>query len=155
MVVQINDTSLDHMTYLTHVNRSDRLVLKHKEATYGGSWKKRGGVGAFMMMARKWDRLENIVAHLHHYDVFDAILTHPHGNDGTVLAEVRDLRRYLLLVEAEMVARGVVSPEEAPFPDGATMFGTPEDGGHHERANQEAEDIRLGLKPASWEDNQP
>lgn len=30
------------------------------------------------------------------------------GGDGTALAEVRDLRRYLLLVESEMMTRGVV-----------------------------------------------
>jgi hypothetical protein len=38
----------------------------------------------------------------------------PLGTDGTVLAEVRDLRRYLLLVEAEMVARGVVETDGPP-----------------------------------------
>lgn len=37
------------------------------------------------------------------------------GEDGTMLAEVRDLRRYLLLVECEMIARGVVPrPTRAP-----------------------------------------
>ncbi len=41
-------------------------------------------------------------------DIFQLIASDPSGSDGTVLAEVRDLRRYLLLVEAEMVARGVV-----------------------------------------------
>lgn len=44
-------------------------------------------------------------------DVFHAIEASPYGVDGSALAEVRDLRRYLLLVEAEMVARGVVAPE--------------------------------------------
>jgi hypothetical protein len=42
-------------------------------------------------------------------DVFAKVAEAPGGADGTVLAEVRDLRRYLLLVEAEMVARGVVT----------------------------------------------
>lgn len=42
-------------------------------------------------------------------DIFEAIHRKPSGADGTVLAEVRDLRRYLLLIEAEMMARGVVT----------------------------------------------
>jgi hypothetical protein len=103
-----------------------------KEATYRGSWKRRGGVGAFMMLARKWDRLEGILSKVGKFgggdqdapafDIFRWIERERHfetqynrrdGEDGTVLAEVRDLRRYLLLVEAEMVARGVV-PATAP-----------------------------------------
>lgn len=84
--------------------------LKMKEKTYGDSWKKRGGVGAFMMMARKWDRIENILAKgAMPYDVFSHIKLDPSGDDSTVLAEVRDLRRYLALVEAEMIAAGVVA----------------------------------------------
>jgi hypothetical protein len=80
-----------------------------KDISYGSSWKKRGGVGAYMMLARKWDRLEEVVESRYRYDVFDAIKsTGGGGEDGTVLAEVRDLRRYLLLVEAEMMQRGVV-----------------------------------------------
>lgn len=41
-------------------------------------------------------------------DVFLKIEEDPSGQDGTPLAEMRDLRQYLLLVEAEMVNRGVV-----------------------------------------------
>lgn len=44
-------------------------------------------------------------------DIFRRIGANPEGEDGTVLACVRDLRCYLTLVEAEMMAEGVV---EAP-----------------------------------------
>jgi hypothetical protein len=97
--------------------------VTRKDISYGSSWKKRGGVGAFMMLARKWDRLEEMVKSKTNstgfgYDIFAAIAhTGGGGEDGTVLAEVRDLRRYLLLVEAEMMQRGVVPApvqEEAP-----------------------------------------
>jgi len=45
-------------------------------------------------------------------DIFLKIEEKPHGADGTVLACLRDLRRYGLLIEAEMTARGVgVGPE--------------------------------------------
>ena len=35
----------------------DVVNLDMAEQSYGDSWKQRGGVGAFMMLARKWDRL--------------------------------------------------------------------------------------------------
>ena len=47
-------------------------------------------------------------------NIFAMIRRDPSGSDGSVLAEVRDLRRYLLLVEAEMISRGVVESEK-PF----------------------------------------
>ena len=43
------------------VARADVTALEKAEESYGDSWKKRGGVGAFMMLARKWDRLEKQV----------------------------------------------------------------------------------------------
>lgn len=45
-------------------------------------------------------------------DIFAQIELQPSGVDGTVLACLRDLRRYALLIEAEMAAQGVVFPEE-------------------------------------------
>jgi hypothetical protein len=41
-------------------------------------------------------------------NVFAKIRENPSGDDGTVLAVIRDLRRYLILIEAEMMARGVM-----------------------------------------------
>ena len=32
----------------------DIAQLQHAEKSYGDSWRKRGGVGAFMMLARKF-----------------------------------------------------------------------------------------------------
>lgn len=56
-----------------------------------------------MMLARKWDRIENLVKK-HGYDVFNAIVSDPSANGP--IDDIRDLRRYLLLVEAEMTLRG-------------------------------------------------
>src|ERR1039458_3589413 len=39
----------------------DTDTLRQKGIHYGDSWKARGGVGAFMMAARKWDRIANII----------------------------------------------------------------------------------------------
>ena len=89
---------------------NDYTSLCEAEKTYGNSWKKRGGVGAFMMLARKWDRIENLTQK-YDYDIFHAIEEHPELTG--VIDDIRDLRRYLLLVEAEMVQIGHVLPE--PF----------------------------------------
>jgi len=121
---------MDHLNYLSSVATNDVDHIRNREATYKGSWKKRGGIGAFMMLARKWDRLESILAGNNpQYDIFTAIEMDHSGKDGSVLAEVRDLRQYLLLVEAEMLARWrhVKKPEDDLF-----VAGTPDDGGHHE-----------------------
>ena len=47
----------------------DVEALVNAEKSYGNSWKKRGGMGAFMMLARKWDRIENQVKKFK-YDIF-------------------------------------------------------------------------------------
>ena len=81
----------------------DAKKLEHAEKSYGDSWKKRGGVGAFMMLARKWDRIAEQNSMMSTgYDIFKAIEQQNYSDTG-VLDDIGDLRRYLLLVEAEMV----------------------------------------------------
>ena len=77
----------------------DHIALDKAEEDYGDSWRKRGGVGAYMMLARKWDRIDNQVRDLG-WDIFEAIEKdrRPEG----ILDDIQDLRRYLLLVEAHM-----------------------------------------------------
>lgn len=109
-----SDDPMGHLDYLQGLADQDVAQLRHKEATYQGSWKKRGGTGAFMMLARKWDRIEAMAQQCTEgggrWDIFGLIFSQRGqvGEDGTVLAEIRDLRRYLMLVEAEMVKRGAV-----------------------------------------------
>lgn len=79
------------------IAENDVEVLVDKGKSYGDSWKKRGGVGAFMMLARKWDRIENIASQ-YDYNIFAAGA----DNAGGVLDDIADLRRYLLLVEDEV-----------------------------------------------------
>ena len=52
-----------------------------------------------MMLARKWDRLEKQVSE-QSYDVFQAAAND--GREEGILDDIRDLRRYLFLVEAEV-----------------------------------------------------
>jgi len=85
---------------LQDIATQDVTELMKKDASYGGSWKRRGGVGAFMMLARKWDRLEKQCEE-QGYDVFKAVLQDDSIADG-VIDDLRDLRRYLMLVESHV-----------------------------------------------------
>ena len=80
----------------------DHVKLEEAEQSYGDSWKQRGGVGAFMMLARKWDRLEKQVTE-YNYDVFQAAAEDM--REEGILDDISDLRRYLFLVEAEVRMR--------------------------------------------------
>lgn len=135
--------NMNHLLYVDRVAKSDSRQVKEREQTYRGSWKKRGGIGAFMMLARKWDRLETLMENVHSYDIFSGVDADASGRDGSVLAELRDLRQYLLLVESEMVARKRVTIQnpDLEVPDqgvglvSISVPGTPEDGGQHGLSN--------------------
>ena len=77
-------------------------TLKKAQESYGDSWRDRGGIGAFMMLARKWDRIENQVKGFK-WDVFEAV--QDDAREEGILDDIKDLRRYLFLVEAEMRLR--------------------------------------------------
>lgn len=103
-------TYIDH---LAEVAERDVAALKRAQESYGDSWKKRGGVGAFMMLARKIDRLEKQVSQTRAnkdaviapaYDIFQHAIADPRAEG--VIDDIRDLRRYLMLVEAELIAMG-------------------------------------------------
>lgn len=75
---------------------ADALMLLEKDAEYGGSWVKRGGVGAFFTAVRKMDRLNNSIRQ---YNGFEAALEQDKREEG-ILDDIGDLRRYLILWEA-------------------------------------------------------
>jgi hypothetical protein len=81
------------------IAREDVEGLFKSHESYGNSWKRRGGSSAWFMLCRKFDRLELQIGR-HHFDVFAAALAdrRPEG----VIDDLRDMRRYLLLVEAEI-----------------------------------------------------
>lgn len=104
-------SGVTHLDYLQTVANEDVQQLLAKERDYQGSWKRRGGVGAFMMLARKWDRIEvqvnrvlvsppELKPSVDRWDVLEhaRVDTRPEG----LLDDIGDLRRYLLLVEAEV-----------------------------------------------------
>lgn len=136
-----NPNDVNYRLCLQKVADADvqRLLVKDKQ--YGASWKKRGGVGAYMNVARKIDRLETQVkagklygsaeginpepgpplgtVAASQYNIFEHIqaqLTKEPENAENMLDTIRDLRGYLLLVEGDLVSRGVVTdiiPETA------------------------------------------
>lgn len=111
------ETGSKFLDHLPDIAREDVDGLVEAQKHYGDSWKKRGGVGAFMMLARKWDRLENHVQRpieevkgvevlcpaVSAYDVF-AHADADQREEG-LRDDIMDLRRYLMLVEAEIRVR--------------------------------------------------
>ena len=89
----------DIIAKVNQIAHEDVQQLHEAEKSYGDSWKQRGGVGAFMMLARKWDRLEKQTKKFK-WDIFQA--AHEDKRDEGIIDDIRDLRRYLLLVEAEI-----------------------------------------------------
>ena len=114
------DSGDGYLAHLDAIGAEDAAGLKKAQESYGDSWKRRGGVGAFFVAWRKADRLENQVAKCividglaenekevvaTPYDIF-AHVAHDPRAEG-ILDDIRDLRRYLMLIEAEMRARGL------------------------------------------------
>lgn len=133
-----------YLEYLQSVANAGIALIKRKTQTYGSSWKDRGGRGAWYTLVRPMDRLQKIVED-HQGDIFAAVADGPGGEDGTALASIRDLRNYLVLVEAEMVAQGVVSDPSSLQAGVLSRQGTPEDGAHHSR--QQDTDVRVFSLP--------
>lgn len=82
-----------------YLELTDKAALEKANKDYGDSWRRRGGVGAFMMLARKWDRIETqLKNNPPQWDVLQQleIDDRPEG----LIDDIRDLRRYLMLVEA-------------------------------------------------------
>ena len=118
---------MNYQDYIQQICDSDVAGLKLAEKSYGDSWKRRGGVGAFMMLARKWDRLENAMSTTLHtssetdvrglpvsptidkYDILQRALADPR-KEG-LIDDIRDMRRYLVLIESELVAQGMVTEQ--------------------------------------------
>ena len=83
------------------IAQKDLEALSRAETSYGDSWRRRGGVGAFMMLAPKFDRIEH-QSEKHGWDVFKA--GEVYVGEAGLLDDIRDLRRYLLLVEDYILA---------------------------------------------------
>lgn len=91
-------------------------ILVEKGKTYGDSWKKRGGVGAAMMLLRKLDRVENIL-NTQGYDVFKALETSMDW-EMDLEDDIRDVAGYsiLILTEWEDLLNRIIQARNNPKP---------------------------------------
>lgn len=76
---------------------------------YGESWYLREGAGAFFMLARKWDRIENALKKSGNYNILNAVVEDQRAEG--LIDDIRDLRRYLMLVEAKLLELGKLPGE--------------------------------------------
>lgn len=82
-----------------------------KDKAYGASWKRRGGIGAYMTIVRKPDRLEAQME-LNGYNIFDVSVA---PEDGESIDEtLRDTVNYCLLVltTRELIRKELKALEE-------------------------------------------
>lgn len=122
------ETVLPYVTLLAAVAAGDVRAIFAKENEYRGSWLKRGGTGAFHAMWRKADRIE-IQVERFGYDIFQAAIA-DHRDEG-LLDDVRDFRRYLLMVDTWLIHSTkvpmptVVDPSinTVPAPDDEVRWG--------------------------------
>jgi len=95
---------------IAQVAADDVEGLIQAREEYGDSWCDRGGSGAWFTIVRPLDRLNKMMTRRpapgsDTTDIFAHMAVCQTGDEG-VLNAVRDLRRYLLLAEAELVRRG-------------------------------------------------
>ena len=100
-----------HFKYLETIAQEDVAELIKKDKSYGCSWKKRGGAGAYISMIRKFDRMDN-TAEKFGYDIIRAVKDDPSAEG--ILDDIRDARRYLMLIEAWLRELGVVKAGDHP-----------------------------------------
>ncbi len=109
---------------LNFITRELVSFVNDKDIQYGSSWRKRGGPGAFFVIARKWDRIEQACEteefSLHRrlpgelatkYDIFDRFSADDRSE--TILDDCLDLVGYLLILIEHMVEVGHITKIEA------------------------------------------
>lgn len=112
----VNQKTTTDYAALERIAINDTKVLFDKGRSYGDSWCKRGGIGSAMMLARKWDRLEN-QCEKYGWDIFKA-LAEDRRQEG-LIDDIRDLRRYLFLVEEYAARKGLLDCRDKENEQGA------------------------------------
>jgi hypothetical protein len=123
-------TDVRYRHHIQFVSGDDVAHLLKKDEEYGASWKRRGGVGAYMMMIRKIDRIVALIPEpdghpTHGFDVFAMLADESVGGSEQLLDTMRDLRGYLTLIEAEhRVRTGDLSKQPVTYEE---VMSTPPD----------------------------
>ena len=100
---------------LQAVTEDDVTALIESRIHYGDSWRAEGGFSAWFNIKRKVDRLVKLMSRdatptRDRYDIFGHIQSDLAEGGEAVLDAVRDMRRYLILVEAHLVQQKVKLP---------------------------------------------
>ena len=98
-------TNDGHLKHIEAIAQEDAAGLLKAHESYGPSWKKRGGIGAYLVMIRKFDRME-LAAERSGWDILEAVKNDPRSEG--VIDDIRDARRYLMLIESWLREIGVV-----------------------------------------------
>lgn len=111
-------TSDGHLRHIETIAKEDAAGLLKAHESYGDSWKKRGGVGAYMVMIRKIDRMERQVKR-YGFDIVKAVEADPRVEG--LIDDIRDARRYLMLIESWLRELGLVNAgdhrDNVPYSD--------------------------------------
>lgn len=91
-----------YLDYIPQVMSKINTMVADGHAKYGDSCLSRGPVGLYMMLARKWDRLDKSGKE-HNYDMDAAIVANP-PPDG-LIDDIDDLIVYLVIMRADWLAR--------------------------------------------------
>lgn len=91
--------------------------VAQKDRDYASSWKRRGGVGAYMMLCRKFDRIETLVK-AHGYDIFAAL----RENSGGIHDDLIDAVGYLLLILEEAQGQAASPPPTSDYERASPRF---------------------------------
>lgn len=86
---------------LLEVLDRDALLIQQKDVSYGSSWKRRGGVGAYMVSVRKLDRIEHQVSQCG--GMSRALSAIRAQEVDSMREDIRDLRCYMLLILSELL----------------------------------------------------
>jgi len=85
---------------IAHVTQLDVEGILVAEKEYNSSWRKYGGFSAFMNLDRKWSRIVTAVKANPDKNIFTLVKDDLRAEG--IIDDMRDLRRYLILVEAEI-----------------------------------------------------
>lgn len=138
----VSQIQYDYSKFIPAIaNRDVELVLR-KDKEYGASWLEYGGIGAFFVTVRKWDRIRNQL-HRHGWDVFKA---YADGTTSEAFADtVMDLRGYLFNWEARAIELDLVAPPQPKWVPVRTSL----DDGQQEAYGAELKEMRRLLTPLS------
>lgn len=108
-VMDITDV-VTEMPKLHLIATNDAKILVQADQQYGSSWLKRGGTGAYIVGIRKADRMEQQLAK--HGGNLRLAVQHDQRPEG-IINDLRDLRRYFYLWEANAQELGFYATEMA------------------------------------------